>query len=218
MTYAGFDTDQFPGVQAMDDIKKGSNLSFVAFYLGPAPSHHDTGWMTHRADLVAQGWGLMPTYVGQETVGPGSHIISGHQGLLDGTDASNLMAKAAFPAGSWVYLDLENGPPLTADEQAYVRSWVGAVHIHGYKAGVYVSHLLAEQVAKLVPDARIWAVKVSTVDPHPVAGSVFSVEDPSGSGYAAAFAWQHEQSANVHIGGHSLQIDLDVALTADPSK
>lgn len=217
-TYTGFDVDQFPGVAAMDEIKKASNLTFVCFYLAPAPSHHDTGWMEHRAELVAQDWGLVPTYVGQETVGPGSHAVNHSQGFTDGADACGLMVRAGFPPNSFVYLDLENGPPLTADQQAYVRAWVASVHLHGYGAGIYVSHLLAAQVAALVPDARIWAVKVSTTDAHDVSGPPFNGPAPGGSGYAKAFLWQYEQSARITVAGHHLEVDLDTAVSADPSK
>ena len=105
------------------------------------------------------GWGLAPLYVGQQTVGPGSHNASGGQGTIDGQDAVSLMTDEGFAAGSCVYLDLENGPPLAPALRDYVASWCDAVAAGGYKPGVYVSHLLAGQVQALRPAARIWAVK-----------------------------------------------------------
>ena len=64
MAHAGFDISGFPGTSKMATIKSTTNFEWCGFYLGPAPSHKNKGWMAHRADLVGQGWGLAPLYVG----------------------------------------------------------------------------------------------------------------------------------------------------------
>jgi hypothetical protein len=215
MTHFGFDTDIFPGVPLMGQIKASTNLEFVGFYLAPAPSHGDASWMAHRGDLAAQGWGFLPVYVGQETVGPGRHNVCGPQGTIDGAEAVTLMRSAGFPAGSYVYLDLENGPPFTAAEAQYVEAWVKLVEGGGYKAGIYGSHLYAAELAALAPSARIWTVRTATVDRHQVPGRIFTGRDPADSGFPGAFACQFDQSAVLTAFG--LEVDLDSALSADPS-
>jgi len=221
--HAGFDTDVYPGDDAMAWLKQNTNLEWCGFYLAPAPSHGDRSWMDRRAALAAQGWGLAPVYVGQETIGPGSHLTVGSQGYIDGNQAANLAAQAGFGPGSRVFLDLENGAPLTANQAAYVARWTDALMARGYAPGVYCSHLLAEDVELALsiptrhPGAAIWAFRVSTVTDHDVIGTEFPAPDPAGCGYVEAVAWQREQDAIITVDGSPLLVDLSTALWADPS-
>lgn len=214
--YAGFDSSGYPGDAEMAELKHDTNFAWCGFYLGPAPSHPDTGWMARRATLVKQGWGLAPIYVGQQVTGPGSHVVTAAQGTKDGADAVQLMLRAGFPSGSFVYLDLENGIPFSAVQQAYVATWVDAVMAGGFGAGVYCSFQFAVQVAKLRPKAKIWVFHVRTVSPHAVGGAQFPTPDPSTSGFSGASVWQHDDSAEITIGGKTELVDLDSSDTADP--
>lgn len=219
--FVGFDTDAFPGLNVMAALK-ASNLSFVGYYLAPAPAHHDTGWMGKRAALVTQGWGLLPIYVGRqlnEKLSGGGKVINvsapTSDGAADGQEAAMLMQAEGFPAGSHVYLDLENGPPLTAVQRMYVQAWCSAVKRFGYAPSVYCSHLLADSISAVVPGTRIWSVKVSTVDYHELdCGATFPIPDPHASGYSYAFVWQFEQNAGII---HGLTVDLSSSVNRDPS-
>jgi hypothetical protein len=74
-------------------------------------------------------------------------------------------------------------------------------------------------VDNLRPGMPIWAFKVTTNAKHPVAGPPYRDVDPSGSGYAAAKAWQLEQSGLIDVPpapGGQLEIDLSSAVSADP--
>lgn len=220
--YPGFDTAFYPGDPIMDWLRTNTNLVWVGFYLGNAPSHWGADWMTQRATLVAQGWGLAPIYVGQQVTGPGSHDSSGPQGTIDGGNAVALMKSAGFPANSYVYLDIENGPPLTTAQVDYIACWVDAVIADGFLPGVYCSHLLAQQVHTIRSAARIWAFKVATSQPHPVPGTNFPDLHPAGSGYTGAFAWQLGQECLISVprqlaASGTLEVDLDTAITPDPS-
>jgi hypothetical protein len=217
MAHAGFDTSGFPGTATMATIKSTTNFEWCGFYLGPAPSHPDTGWMAHRADLVAQGWGLAPLYVGQQTIGPGSHTVTKAQGTIDGNNAVALLRSANFPPNTFVYLDLENGTPFPSNQQDYVAAWVKAIEDDGtFKPGVYCSHAFADDVHNLVPSARLWVFKVPTTAHHPIPPPPFPSPKPSGAGFAGAQIWQLDQNGTATLAGTSLVIDLDSALTADP--
>src|SRR5262249_24813583 len=110
MPYAGFDSLAYPGDAMMQWLHSHTNLSFVGFYLAPAPSRPTSGWMGKHATLATQGWGFVPVYVGQqETTQPGSHVLTAAQGTKDGQAAAGLMQTADFPADSVVYLDCEQG-------------------------------------------------------------------------------------------------------------
>lgn len=216
MGHAGFDASGYSGDAEMAELKRATNFEWCGFYLGPAPSHSDAGWMTRRTTLAAQGWGFAPVYVGQQVTGPGSHIITAAQGSKDGNHAAQLMLHAGFPSGSFVYLDLENGPPFGAAQQEYVGDWVDAVIASGFGAGVYCSFLFAAEVAKLRPAARIWVFHVRTETPHAVAGVTFKTPDPSTSGFAGASIWQYDDEARL-TALRNLGTDLDSAAMADPS-
>jgi len=217
MAHAGFDTSGFPGTSKMATIKSTTNFEWCGFYLGPAPSHPDAGWMPHRADLVGQGWGVAPLYVGQQTTGPGSHNVTEAQGKIDGNRAISLLNGAGFPSNTFVFLDLENGLPFPVKQRNYVAAWVQAIEDDGtFKPGIYCSHRLANAVHTLVPSARLWVFKVPTTAKHPIAGPPFPSPDPSGSGIAAAHIWQLDQNGQAALAGTTITIDLDSAQTADP--
>ena len=225
--YVGFDCLAYPGLDEMTWLKANTNLSWCGFYLAPAPSHSDSSWSGNRGDLIALGWGVAPIYVGQQTSGPGSHNVNGAQGTTDGTDAATLANAAGFPNASFLYLDIEDGSALTDVAKAYVASWILAVVAGGYSPGIYCSHLIAQQVADLVdtlnptPNTRIWAYKVTTVDPHPYTGDPanFPSPNPSSSGFAGASALQYEQNAILSLPTApttSLTVDLSSSNIQDP--
>jgi hypothetical protein len=217
MAHAGFDASGFPGTSKMATIKSTTNFEWCGFYLGPTPSHPDAGWMSHRADLVGQGWGIAPLYVGQQTTGPGSHNVTKAQGKIDGNQAVSRLNAAGFPPGTFVFLDLENGLPFPVKQRNYVAAWVQAIEDDGtFKPGIYCSHRLANAVHTLVPSARLWVFKVPTTAKHPISGPPFPNPNPSGSGIAAAHIWQLDQNGQAALAGTAITIDLDSALTANP--
>jgi hypothetical protein len=214
MAYAGFDRADCPGLALMARLRAETNLVWCGYYLA-APSQPAPTWRGKRAALVAQGWGLAPIYVGQQVSGPGSHNVTSTQGFADGERAAETAASEGFPKGSWVYLDLENGPPLVAQQRAYVRAWASSLINGGYRPGIYCSFLFAGEIAALVPEARIWTFHVQTIARHAVEGACFGAADPCLSGYAKASVWQHDDSA-VLSGFGDLLVDLDSAAMADP--
>lgn len=217
--FAGFDASGFPGLATTSWLKSNTNLRWCGFYLGPAPSHRSNAWMPHRAALMQQGWGLAPLYVGQQVVGRGSKLSSTPQGRGDGTEAIALMKSAGFAAGTFVYLDLENGPPLKSEQRDYVGSWVDTVAAQGFGPGVYCSHGFAQEAHALRPAARIWAFKVITADTHAIPGGNFPDSHPSGSGFSGSFIWQLAQNAVIEgKSPQTLKVDLDTAITPDPGR
>lgn len=214
MTYAGFDRCDMPPLDMMARLKAETNLTWCGFYLA-APSQPGTTWRGKRAQLVAQGWGLAPIYVGQQMTDPGSHVVTAGQGRIDGADACAKLRAEGFPGGSWVYLDIEKGPPFLSQERAYVQAWVNGVESGGFRAGVYCSFLFAAEVHALCSTARIWVYHVSTTTPHPVHGLTFIAPHPKDSGYPGADLWQRDDSAVLTSFGNLL-VDLDIASMPDP--
>ena len=215
MAYAGFDRADMPPLDMMERLRFQSNLVWCGFYL-KAPSQSGATWRGNRAALVAQGWGLAPIYVGQQTIGPGSHIVTAAQGSLDGAQAAADMESDGFRLGSYVYLDLENGPPFGNTQSGYVEAWAKSVESGGYRCGIYCSFLFAGQVAHILPQARVWVYHVITVNPHDVPGTAFSAPELARSGFPCASIWQYDDEARLIAFGH-LACDLDSSVFADPS-
>jgi len=216
--FAGFDCSTYPGDTIMKWLKSNSNLVWCGYYLAPAPSHGDPSWMGKRASLAAAGWGIAPLFVGQQTIGPGSHNPSAGTGTVDGAHTVALLQAEKFSPGTCVYLDLENGPPFTSAQHAYVASWCDAVAAGGYQPGVYCSHLLAADVHSLRPNCRIWAFKVPTTSPLPVPIPCPD-PNPSGCGYPGAYSWQLAQNGLLTVPpapNSQLQVDLNSAIVRDP--
>jgi hypothetical protein len=175
--------------------------------------------MGRRAAMTAAGWGLAPIYVGQQLAGPGSHAVTRPQGAIDGGEAARLMSAEGFPAGSYVYLDLEDGPPFRDPRTDYVAAWVGTVKAAGYSPGVYCSYAFAEDVRRTCSTARIWAYRVSTTAPHPFPGANFPDLAPAACGYFGAHMWQLAQSCEIGLGvaPRRLLADLSSSVAPEPS-
>jgi Domain of unknown function (DUF1906) len=218
--FAGFDSSAYPGDVLMKWLRVNTNLVWCGYYFGKTPSHTGTSWIGKRDVLQSLNWGIAPLYVGQQTVGKGSHHPDTAHGVADGQDAAQFMRSEGFALSSVVYLDLENGLPFPQKQKDYVKSWCGAVQGANFTPGVYCSHTLASRVAALVPEALIWAFKVPTTKAHKVPGPHYPDPSPAGSGYPAAFAWQLDQHCLIEAPGApagQLEVDLNSASTPNPS-
>jgi hypothetical protein len=216
--FAGFDAKLYPGSDVLGWLSQNTNLEWCGYYLAPTPSHQDRSWMGKLAGLQADGWGVAPVFVGEQVIPPGSLHPSAAKGAQDGADAASLMTSEGFAPGAAVYLDLENGEPFPQSLQEYTQAWCQAVENAGFQPGVYCSHNLAAQVHVLYPCARVWAFKVPTTEPTPVAHP-FQTPDPAGCGYESAFLWQHAQSCilSVPLAAQAvLSADLSSAVVQDP--
>ena len=218
--FAGFDTSAYPGDRNMTVWKSSSPYLFAGYYL-TAPCHHSASWMGHRAALTGMGWNLLPVYVGQQVAGVSpckSSILSGDQGGIDGADAVAKMASEGFPAGDYVYLDIERTDQFPRGLTDYITAWVGAIGGGNYLPGIYCHKFNASSVKAAVdaglPDgveARYWIV--GGVASH------FNIKTskPTDVGIDFANLWQCPVSVTRAFGGVSINIDEDVADRADPA-
>jgi hypothetical protein len=234
--FLGFDRSGYPGDEVMQSLWESvSDLTFVCLYLAPAPSHPNTAWMNAAPTLRSMGWGLVPTYVGQQVIGAGSHVVTAAQGTTDAQDAAALAANAGLDSGSVIYLDIENGGEMPSNQVSYVTSWIGEMNSNtDYWAGVYCSHF---KTAKQVADAAVgitdhdvatWAYNPIDSGPSVIDLGAEQPGDPAGSGYAPAIVWQYRMSLHGSVDltwtdqatGASKrlnQVDLDTASVQDPS-
>jgi len=177
---------------------------------------------------------LVPTYVGQQVIGSGSHTVTAEQGINDAQDAGMLAGNAGLSEGSVIYLDIENGGQMPSNQVEYVRSWITDVQNNTpYVPGVYCHKTTAPQVASavdgVVTDLKTW-VFGGPIDtgPHDIDLDAEQAPDPATSGYPAALLWQYRMSMNGDINlswtdrntGDILRlakVDLDTATIEDPA-
>ena len=214
--FLGFDRSAYPGDSVMQRLRTEAQISFTGFYLAPAPSHGNAGWMGKRAFLLGLGFGFAPIYVGQQQSLPGSLNLTAPQGTTDGLNATQLAATAGFPAGSVLYLDVETGPPVHAPFIAYYKAWVQSVIDNGFTPGVYCSHHLAAQFIGADNRAVAWVFQLAAI------GGNFAPPlprpDPSQSSFSGAKVLQNAQNAKLTLGATVIKpVDLNTALMADPS-
>lgn len=214
--FLGFDRSEYPGDQVMQLLRTEAQIDFTGFYLAPAPSHGNAGWMGKRAFLLGLGFGFAPIYVGQQQSPPGSLNLTAPQGTADGLNATQLAATAGFPAGSVLYLDVETGPPVHPPFIAYYKAWVQSVIDNGFTPGVYCSHHLAAQFIGADNRAVAWVFQLAAI------GGNFAPPlprpDPSHSSFSGAKVLQNAQNAKLTLGTTVIKpVDLNTALMADPS-
>jgi hypothetical protein len=237
--FLGFDRSDYPGDAVMQSLWESvPDLTFVCLYLAPAPSHGNSGWMKAAPTLLSMGWGVVPTYVGQQVIGVGSHVVTAAQGTIDAGKAAELADAAHLSAGSVIYLDIENGGQMPQNQVGYVTAWIAEMHTNtDYWAGVYCSHhKTAQQVADAAAgivaetghDVPTWAYKPIDSGPSVIDLGGEQPRDPAGSGYAPAVVWQYRMSLNGSVdltwvdretGANKRlnQVDLDTASVFDPS-
>jgi hypothetical protein len=218
--FAGFDTDIYPGDHAMSLWKLLAPYVFAAYYLH-APCHRDQSWMGHRAALTSMGWNLVPVYVGQQVAGAspcGSCILTAAQGGLDAADCSAKMSAEGFPAGTFVFLDVEHCDTFPGALGEYITAWVAGVVAGGFGPGVYchahnasdVQAAVAAGVSKGVA-ARFW---IAGGDP---AKFVINRSPPAYSGIAFADLWQCPETVTRTYGGVRIEVDENCSMNRAPA-
>jgi hypothetical protein len=234
--FAGFDRSAYPGDTLMQAIKQNTNLQWCGFYLAPAPSHPDTSWMSKRSLLRGLGFGLAPVYVGQQSTGRGSHILTGPQGAIDGQDAADLATAAGFAPASIIFLDVEQGGGPEPKTKQYYQAWVAALVDAGFSPGIYCSHSqTADSLRRLDNRPVFWVFDLRhfTCDQNAATARKmlvsqdppFPTPDPSSSGVPFARLLQFTQTLGsagpqcvIKAGDRVLSgVDFDSSVAADPS-
>lgn len=246
--YAGFDISAYPGIDRMKWLRSlnpngtpKSNLQFTGFYLGDgalqAPHHQGNDWMNDYPALQKAGWGFLPTYFGKQQeaqYGKGGRLtyasdlsaMSSDSGLVDGKAAAALMARAGFPQGRVVYLDVEktgtpSSSPLDPRMIAYYIGWNDAVVAANYSPGVYCSYHFADALRAADNRPLFWVAQVNDYAPHDPSITQFPAPSPASSGVPYATAWQLRQDTSQQISDGKIVttvgVDYDAATSPDPS-
>jgi hypothetical protein len=230
----GFDTRDYPGAEAMRSWLEASPYRWVGYYL-PAPCYTGTTWSGTREPLRGMGWGFAVLYVGEQdwtqiqpgdTVAapPGARCTPANLTAAHGAEHAGAAGEAAaadgFPGGTVIFLNVERVERVSEALATYVRSWTGALLDAGrYTPGLYAHDhnvpalyaLVAEEFAarQRAERAPLWVARQAGFD---------VTRSPAESGYAVAVAWQGRFNVRETWADTTLNIDVNVADSADPSR
>lgn len=229
----GFDTRDYPGDAVMRSWFAESPYRWTGYYL-PAPCYTGTTWTGRRAALRDIGWGFAVVFVGEQDWRAMGRVDSAAvaQPRCSSTnlnpdkaraDADAAIAAAAgdgFPAGTVIFLDVERVDSVSAGLRSYAAAWFDRILTHGrFVPGLYAHDvntpalytLLAESFARVGHTQRplLWVAH---------SGGFGRQRAPAESGYPVAAVWQGIFNIRETWGGATLNIDVNVADTADPSR
>ena len=227
-SYAGLDCLAYPGDQVMRDLHANTNMVWTGFYLAPTPAQPDTSWMKKARLLRDMGWGLAPIFKGQPPGGPGSHVVTAAQGLVDAQTAVALAELAEIGEGSVIFLDIEAGGILTDPYLSYCSAWFEGIRASAYRPGVCCSYSQTpDQLRGLHPDLVFWVLNINRYGtvPAPPRNGQFLAPPIAESRCEFATAWRYAQNVStisVPLGNGSVAaldtVNLDCATERDPSK
>jgi Domain of unknown function (DUF1906) len=202
--YLGFDRDIYPGDAAFSMLRK--TFSFTGYWLGPPPGEKTSTWLARRDFLRRSGFGFLVLFNGRDGNEFKNEQDASAKGANDARSAAAAAKRESFPAGTIIFLDIEEGGRLSTAYHAYLRVWFDDLARAGYRAGVYCSGMPAKEsgdITILTADdiranagSRDFAFFVYNDACPPSPGCSFPAEvpAPSASGVSFAQAWQFAQS------------------------
>jgi peptidoglycan hydrolase-like protein with peptidoglycan-binding domain len=216
-SFAGFDTAVYPGDGKMTAWIGASPYKFVGYYL-PSPFHSDASFMGKRATLAAMGWGFMVVYVGRQATSKPENLTR-DRGIAEGRDAIQKTGDEGFGPNTVIFLDVEPMDAVPAGIKEYLKGWISQLIVSPLAPGIYCHIKNAKELQATAieeypagsskPKPLFWVSGSGAFDP---ASSV-----PSGSGISFASVWQGQFDRTETHGGESIQIDVNVADSANPS-
>jgi hypothetical protein len=203
-SYLGFDLNLYPGDAALPVLRK--TFSFSSYWLSNPPGTKINSWRGKRELLRQQGFGFLVLYNGRVIRELRNKVSASQMGLSDAHAAAVAAKQEGFPAGTIIFVDIEEGGRLPANYHAYLAAWSAELKKSGYRSGAYCSGIAVKEEASVTiitaddirndpatKDTVIFAFN-DTCPPSP--GCVFPQDPPAPatSGVSYAAVWQFAQS------------------------
>ena len=161
-----------------------------------------------------------PTEVQAGAVTCSRTLLTTEQGATDAIDAVTKTASEGFARGTVIFLDIEHMDVIPASMEAYYRAWVQQVLADGrFRPGIYVHKANAESIYNGVQRAYADINAPGLAAFWLTTSTGFSIDrSPQDVGFAWASVWQGIYDVAQTWNGVTINIDVDVATTASPSK
>jgi hypothetical protein len=204
VSYLGFDLNAYPGDDALPLLKK--TFSFASYWLSAPPGEKSNSWTGKRKLLERQGFGFLVLFNARESREVKSTQTARAKGTLDAQQAAKLATQEGFPAGTVIFLDVEEGGRLPTPYQAYLQTWFESLVANGFRAGVYCSGIPVDEghgvrittaqdiQAHAGANKIVFWVYNDACPPSPGCGFPSVPPSPSLSGINFASIWQYAQS------------------------
>jgi Domain of unknown function (DUF1906) len=243
-TYLGFDRNDYPGDVNLALLRQ--TFSYAGFWLNEPPGETSNSWVGKRRILQSAGFGFLVLFNGRLDA-----QLKHNPAALGQSDGRAAIASArgeGFPAHAVIFLDLEEGGRMSAQQKAYIYAWVDAVNASDFRAGVYCSGIPAREDESIITaddirataggrDIKFWVVQDSC-PPSPGCGFPKHPPSPAQSGVHDIEIWQfvrspkqpesagqcrgYNRDGNCYAPGIDpaahLHVDLNTATSADPSQ
>src|SRR5262249_34303906 len=116
--FLGFDANLYPGDQTLDALRK--SFTFASYWLNAPPGAKGSAstWLGKRGMVRGKGFGFLVLFNGRrhselKTLGNAVNM-----GKTDGALAAKLARSEGFPPRTIIFLDLEEGGRLLAEQRA----------------------------------------------------------------------------------------------------
>ncbi|MGH7837186.1 MAG: glycoside hydrolase domain-containing protein [Candidatus Binataceae bacterium] len=206
--FLGFDSNEYPGDASLENLKR--TFSFSGYWLNQPPGAKSNSWAGKRESLHAAGFGFLVLFNGRLERELNSPVDPGAIGIQDAQSASSAAVHEAFPRGTVIFLDQEEGGRMTARQISYILAWVDAIIKSGFRAGIYCSGMPAREGknqfivtasdirSRAAPRSITFFVYDDACPPSP--GCVYTQGplSPAASGVPFAAIWQFAQSPRRH--------------------
>jgi Domain of unknown function (DUF1906) len=147
-TYLGFDRNDYPGDANLQALRK--TFSYTGYWLNHPPGGNSNSWTGHRAAVEGAGFGFLVLFNGKLYADLKSVDNAVRLGKSDAAGAVASARREAFPTGTIIFLDQEQGGRMLPEQKAYIYSWVDGVTAAGFRAGVYCSGIPAKDDQNIV--------------------------------------------------------------------
>jgi len=206
-SYLGFDCNVYPGDDALLVLRK--TFAFTGYWLSPPPGERKSTWTGKRELLRSEGFGFLVLFLGRDSSEFKTEAAAKAKGTQDGKDAVAAAKSEGFPAGTIIFLDIEEGGRLSENYHAYLRAWSEQLQPAGYRPGVYCSGIpLKEEPGVSITTAedirshaasRDFAIWVYNDACPPSPGCIYKQDAPlpAKSGISYASVWQLVRSPRV---------------------
>lgn len=204
-TGKGFDKCAIGSVSQMQAWWTSTPWSWANVYIGGTNRACGQSGLTASwvRSVFAQGWRLVPTWVGLQAPGSSctgcskmstSATTARQQGINEANAAADAVAALGFPAPTIIYFDMERYDPTSHPAaRAFINAWVERLRQRGHQAGVYGAGANASNDWAPIanPPQAVWIAQWNNVE------SVFGLSGLSDS------LWTNHQRIHQFRGPHN---------------
>lgn len=200
----GFDRNDYPGDDGMKILRR--DFAFTGYWLGNPPGEKMNSWRGKREFLRSQGFGFVLLFAGPPSGQLRDQAYTHKRVVNDAQAAAAAARREGFPAGTVIFLDIEEGGRLPSTYITYLEGWASELERLGFRAGVYCSGIPVDEGEghslitsdfireQIKPTELVYWVYNDSCPPSPGCSTPQDPPAPAKSGIDYAQIWQFVRS------------------------